>query len=195
MGARGGHPDHGMGGTAGAGNAAGTGAESAYGGSAQHNMTGSAFGNFNTGFGPAPVQGFGQFSPYGANQFNQQQMEFKSFLDNMAMTYGMPAVQNYMDMVSNNPNSFQHFDPRGFSLDTGHSTLSNPMANPHFDGPMGFAPPAAPNSQHAFNTIFGPQTPPTPMNYSQQMPSASPMGFGPAQGAGYNYGEGFGSSN
>ena len=176
MGARGGHPDHGMGGTAGAGNAAGTGAESAYGGSAQHNMTGSAFGNFNTGFGPAPFQGFGQYSPYGASRYDQKQTEFKSFLDNMAMTYGMPAVENFMDMMSNNPNAFQHFDPRGFSLDTGHSTLSNPMANPHFDGPMGFAPPAAPNR-------------PTPMTYSQQMPDMAPPGFGPSQGLGLgNYG-------
>ena len=77
MGARGGHPDHGMGGTAGAGNAAGTGAESAYGGSAQHNMTGSAFGNFNTGFGPAPFQGFGQYSPYGASRYDQKQFQCK----------------------------------------------------------------------------------------------------------------------
>jgi len=181
MGARGGHPDHGMGGTAGAGNAAGTGAESAYGGNAQHNMTGSGFGNFNTGFGPAPFEGFGQYSPYGQDRFTQKQTEFKSFLDNMAMTYGMPAVENFMDMISNNPNAMQQFDP-GFNFNPGHSTLSNPMANPHFDGPMGFAPPAPPNR-------------PTPMNYSQQMPSAPPMGFGPAQGAGYNYGEGFGSSN
>ena len=101
-----GHPDHGMGGTAGSGNTAGTGVEGAFGGPAigpdSFTGLGVGYGGYTGPFGQQYSQNMEQ--RYGMNHLH-------SFLDQMARQYGQQSVRNFVDSYLGNIDSQAPMSP------------------------------------------------------------------------------------
>ena len=193
MGHRGGHPDHGMGGSV-SGHSSGSGMEGPFGGG----MRGpDAFG----GKGRTPIGGYTGIAADAMKNIRGRQ-EMSDFLTGMAQRYGFDSVSNfiqgYMGQVNApmNPNMDTQEQQNSMINNAVRNYRNPPMGNvgmfsvtPEEQG-YGYGIPALEYDQG----IFGPnqaelnainQNQPSYAEQAQNM-NVDPMGFGPSQGLGYN---------